>query len=75
MVEMARVWPIVCQFGVGGLLGGLGLWAGFSSGYLDLKQRHHRHMLAVLIGGYVLLLAVYCAFTFWLPFVPAEATP
>jgi hypothetical protein len=75
MLEMSRILPILCQFGVGGLLGAIGLWAGFSSGYLDLKQRHHRHMLAVLLGGYVLLLAVSCAFTFWLPFAAAEATP
>lgn len=75
MVEMARVWPILCQFGVGGVLGLVGLWAGLSSGYMDLKLQEHRRLLGVLVGGYVLLLAVSCAFTFWLPFVGGGVKP
>ncbi len=69
MVDMARVWPILCQFGIGGLLCAIGLWAGLSSGYLDMKLRDDRRMIYVIIGGFVGLLALACAFTFWLPFV------
>lgn len=66
---MARVWPIICQFGVGGLLCLIGLWAGLSSGYLDLKLQEDRRMVGIIIGGYVGLLVLSCFFTFWLPFV------
>lgn len=69
MVDMARVWPIFCQFGVGGLLCGIGIWAGLSSGYLDLKLRDDRRLLWVIFGGFLGLLLLSCAFTFWLPFV------
>lgn len=75
MVDMARVWPILCQFGIGGLLGMTGIWAGLSSGYLDLKLGEHRKLVGILLGGYALLLLFSCAFTFWLPFVGGEATP
>lgn len=75
MADMARIWPIVCQFGVGGLLGLIGIWAGYTSGYLDLKLRAHRRLLVILLGGYVALLLFSCAFTFWLPFVGAEVQP
>jgi len=68
MDDMARVWPIVCQFGIGTLLCAVGLWAGFSGGYLDLKLRDHRRLVAIIAGGFFALLALYCAFTFWLPF-------
>lgn len=75
MLDMARVWPILCQFGAGGLLGLAGIWAGLSSGYLDLQRRADRRLLAILIGGYLGLLALACAFTFWLPFAGGEGTP
>jgi len=67
MLEMSRVWPIVCEFGVGGALGAIGIWAGLTSGYLCLKRRDDRRLLAVLIGGYLLLLAGYCLLTFMAP--------
>lgn len=73
MVEMARIWPILCEFVVGGLLGWLGIRAGLKSGYLDLQRKGDRQLVAVLAAGFVGLLALYCAFTFWLPFVGAEA--
>ena len=75
MAEMARIWPILCQFGIGGILGLVGLWAGLSSGYLDLTLAHHRKLLGVLLGGYALLLLFSCAFTFWLPFVGERVAP
>jgi len=72
-MNMARVWPIVVQFGVGALLSWVGIWCGFRSGYLDMKSSESRRLLFVLVAGFVLLLAFSCAFTFWLPFVPREA--
>lgn len=74
-MDMARVWPIVLQFGVGGVMCVVGIWCGLASGYLNLKLAEDRRMLAVLVGGYVILLVLLSAFTFWLPFLPGEATP
>ena len=67
MPEMTRVWPIVCEFGVGGVLMAVGIWAGLSSGYLCLGRREDKRLLGVLIGGYVLLLAGYAILTFMAP--------
>ena len=44
-MDMARVWPIVCQYSVGGILLALGIWSGISSGYLDLNQARDRRLL------------------------------
>lgn len=74
MEHMARVWPILCQFGIGGLLCLIGLWAGLSSGYLDLQLKQDRRLLAIFIGGYAGLLALACLFTFWLPYAGGGAT-
>ena len=74
-MEMARVWPIVCQFGIGAVLCALGTWAGIRSGYLDLGNPGDRRIVVVIVVGYVALLILSCLFTFWLPFVPAEAAP
>lgn len=75
MVDMARVWPILVEFGFGGLLCWIGIRAGITSGYLDLNYRDNRRLLAVLAGGFAALLLLYCAFTFWLPFTGREAAP
>ena len=69
MVDMARVWPILCQFGIGSLLCAVGIWAGLSSGYLDLKLREDRRLIMTIVAGFIGLLLLACAFTFWLPFV------
>ncbi|GMV99119.1 MAG: hypothetical protein AMXMBFR84_02580 [Candidatus Hydrogenedentota bacterium] len=74
-MDWARVLPIVCEFGVGAILCGLGLWSGWRSGFLDPKLPDDRRMIGWIVGGYLGLLAFYCAFTFWLPFVPREAAP
>lgn len=74
-MEMARVWPIVCQFGVGGLLCLVGVWFGLTSGYLDLKNREDKRLLAIIVAGYLGLLALSAVFTFWLPNLPAGAAP
>ncbi|MCP4641266.1 MAG: hypothetical protein GY851_12565 [bacterium] len=69
-MDMMRVWPVVVEYGVGALMLGVGVWSGLSSGYLDTKRKEDRNLLWTLVGGYVLLLAAVCAFTFWLPFLP-----
>ncbi len=66
-MNMLRVWPIVCQFGVGGLLCLVGIWAGFRGGYLNLRIAEDRRLLVTLIAGYLLLLAATCVFTFLSP--------
>ena len=65
---MLRVWPIVCEFGVGALLCIVGIWCGLRGGYLDLKAADDRRLLVTLIGGYVLMLALMCVFTFLAPY-------
>ena len=67
-MDMLRVWPVVCQFGIGAVLCGLGMWGGLKGGYLDLKISSDRRLLFVLIAGYMLLLIVSCLFTFAAPY-------
>lgn len=64
---MLRVWPIVCQFGVGAILCIIGIWGGLRGGYLNLKLPEDRRLLAILIGGFLLMLALVCIFTFLAP--------
>lgn len=66
-MNMLRVWPIVCQFGVGALLCLIGIWGGLRGGYLNLRVSEDRRLLAILIAGYLLMLAVVCIFTFLTP--------
>jgi predicted small integral membrane protein len=72
-MNMARVWPIVMQYGIGALLCAVGVWCGIRSGFLDLKSADGKRLLIVIVGGFLAMLALVCAFTFWLPFVPSEA--
>ena len=66
-MNMLRVWPIVCEFGVGATLCLIGIWCGLRGGYLNLKRADDRRLLAVLVAGYLLLLALVCIFTFLAP--------
>lgn len=66
-MDMLRIWPIVCEFGVGALLCIVGIWCGLRGGYFDLKLAEDRRFLLTLLAGYFLLLAVMCAFTFLAP--------
>ncbi len=66
-MNMLRVWPIVCQFGVGAVLCLAGIWAGFRGRYLNLKIPEDRRLVVTLIAGYLLLLALACLFTFLSP--------
>ena len=67
-MNMLRVWPIVCQFGIGALLCIVGIWCGLRGKYLDLKIAEDRRLLIPLIAGYLLMLAIVCVFTFLAPF-------
>lgn len=67
MDDMARVWPIVVQFGVGAILCIVGVWAGISSGFVDFKLPQDRRAVGIIIAGYAGLLILACIFTFWLP--------
>ncbi len=64
---MLRVWPIICQFGVGALLCIIGIWGGLRGGYLNLKITEDRRLLVILVGGFLLMLAIVCIFTFLAP--------
>ncbi len=66
-MNMLRVWPIVCEFGIGALLCLIGIWCGLRGGYLNLKIAEDRRLLAVLVAGYLLMLAIVCVFTFLAP--------
>ena len=66
--DILRVLPVICQFGIGAILCFIGICCGLRGGYLDLKIADDRRMLAVLIGGFVFLLALACFFTFFAPF-------
>lgn len=72
-MDMARVWPIVMQFGIGGVMCAIGVWCGLRSGYLDLKYSADRRMIGLIVAGYFGLLILLSLFTFWLPFVPADS--
>ena len=66
-MDMLRVWPIVCEFGVGAVLCLVGIWCGLRGKYLDLKVSEDRRLLVTLVAGYLFLLAVVCVFTFLAP--------
>jgi len=66
-VNMLRVWPIVCQFGVGALLCFIGIWCGLRGGYLNLKITEDRRLIVILVAGFLLMLAIVCIFTFLAP--------
>ncbi len=70
MLDMARVWPIIVQYGIGALLGGVGIWCGIRSRYIDLENRDDRAVIQVFVAGYLIMLALVCFFTFVAPFLP-----
>lgn len=67
-MNLLRIWPLVCQFGVGALLCILGIACGLHGGYLDLKVAEDRRLLVTLVAGYLLLLALAGVFTFLAPY-------
>ncbi len=74
-MEMARILPIFVQFGIGALLCAVGIWAGLRGGYLDWKHPEDKRLLVIIAAGYLGLLVLSCAFTFWLPFLPEGGQP
>ena len=66
-MNMLRVWPIICQFGIGAVLCFVGIWCGLRGRYLDLKIAEDRRLLVILIAGFLLMLAIVCIFTFLAP--------
>lgn len=66
-MNMLRVWPIICQFGIGAILCIIGIWGGLRGGYLNLKISEDRRLLLILIGGFIFMLAIVCFFTFLAP--------
>ena len=72
-MDMARVWPIIVEFGGGAVLCAIGVWCGIRSGSLDLSHREDKRLLLTIVGGFVALLALYAFFTFIAPNWPAEA--
>ncbi len=67
MEDMARIWPIIVQFGVGAVLCAVGVWAGLSSGFTDLTVPEDRRAVGYVVGGFAGLLVLALIFTFWLP--------
>jgi len=66
-MDMLRIWPIVCEFGIGAILCIVGIGCGLRGGYLDLKVAEDRRFLVTLVAGFFLLLALVCVFTFFAP--------
>ncbi len=66
-MEMLRVWPIICEFGIGAILCLVGIWCGLRGGYLNLKNAEDRRLLLILVGGYFFMLGFMCIFTFLAP--------
>jgi hypothetical protein len=74
-MNMLRVWPIFCEFGVGALLCIVGIWCGLRGGYLNLKIAEDRRLLIILIAGYMFMLGIMCVFTFLAPGWASGETP
>ena len=74
-MNMLRVWPIFCEFGVGALLCVVGIWCGLRGGYLDMKVVEDRRLLMILIAGYMFMLGIVCVFTFFAPGWASGETP
>jgi hypothetical protein len=72
-MEIARILPILVEFGIGAALCVVGVWCGVSSGYLDLRDPRDQRIILMIVGGFAGLLLFYGAFTFWLPYLPEKA--
>jgi hypothetical protein len=74
-VDWLRVYPIILQFSAGAVMCAVGLWAGLSSGYLEPGTPTTRRLIAVVVAGYLGLLAYSILFTFVLPYTAEAVTP
>ena len=66
-MDWLRIYPLLLQFGAGAVMCAVGVWCGISSGYFERGTASTRRMIAVVVGGYLGLLAVAILFTFVLP--------
>ncbi|HOJ67255.1 MAG TPA: hypothetical protein PK349_07835 [Candidatus Hydrogenedentes bacterium] len=66
-MDLSRLLPLLCEFGIGAILMLAGVWGGLRGGYLNLTRREDRRLLWTFAAGFLVLLAVYGLFTFWLP--------
>jgi len=71
-VDWLRVYPFLLQYGVGAVMCAVGVWCGYSSGYLVRGDQNARRLVAVVWGGYFGLLVLAALFTFVLPYVGGE---
>ncbi len=72
-MDWLRVYPLLLQFGVGAVMCTVGAWCGISSGYFEWGTPSARRMIAVVVGGYLGLLAFAILFTFILPNIGGDA--
>ncbi len=68
-MDWLRIYPLLLQFSVGAVMCAVGVWCGYSSGYLVRGDRNAQRLVAVVWGGYVGLLVLAALFTFVLPYV------
>ena len=73
-MDWLRIYPLLLQFGVGGVMCIVGVWCGYSSGYLERGDRNAQRLVAVVVAGYLGLLALQALFTFVLPFAGESGT-
>ncbi len=66
-MNMLRIWPIICQFGIGAILCAIGIICGLKGKYLDTKIPEDRRLLIILIAGFFFMLALVSVFTFFAP--------
>lgn len=66
-MDWLRIYPFLLQFGVGGVMCAVGVWCGYSSGYLVPGDRNAQRLVAVVVAGYIGLLVLQGLFTFVLP--------
>ena len=73
-MDWLRIYPLLLQFGVGGVMCAVGVWCGYTSGYLVRGDRNAQRLVAVIVAGYLGLLALQALFTFVLPYAGGSGT-
>ncbi len=60
-------WSFLYQYGIGGIIFGVGTYLSVRSGSIDLSSRSGRRSLALMIGGFTLYALVHAASVFLVP--------